>query len=215
MTVISATNAVIRRSTIFGIFTIVVRLVLAFAFIPSGLVKLMGHRFTTLGPDSPVGYFFDALYQTGLYYRFIGTAQLLAALLLLIPSTSLMGAFVYFVIVSNIFIITVSLPFSGTPVITCLMLLGTIWLMWWDYEKWRTLIPRFHLPERLTHATAMAGMGVGASAGTLVFVLLATLKISGFASLGWIGALTFLTGGAVLGLIGAFHFAHARHDEHS
>jgi uncharacterized membrane protein YphA (DoxX/SURF4 family) len=215
MSVIALTNATIRRSTVFGIFTIVVRLLLAFAFIPSGLVKLLGNRFTVLGPESPIGYFFDALYQTGVYYRFIGGAQLLAALLLLLPATATLGALVYFAIVLNIFIITISLPFSGTPVITCLMLLGCLWLIWWDFEKWRALIPGLLLPKRLAARIVLSGMIIGALAGTASFALLAALKISGFASLGWTGVLTFFTGGAVLGLIGAFHFAHGRHDNHA
>jgi hypothetical protein len=208
MTVIALTNAVIRRSAIFGIFTITVRLLLAFAFIPSGLVKLLGHRFTALGPESPVGYFFDALYQTGFYYRFIGGAQLLVAMLLLVPATATLGALAYFAIVLNIFIITISLPFSGTPVVTCLMLLGSLWLIWWDYEKWRMLIPSFQLPGRLSIREALTGTAWGALAATALFVLLAVFKISGFAALGWTGLLMFFAGGGVLGLIGAFHFGY-------
>jgi hypothetical protein len=71
------------------------------------------------------------------------------------------------------------------------------------------------LPKRLAARIVLSGMIIGALAGTASFALLAALKISGFASLGWTGVLTFFTGGAVLGLIGAFHFAHGRHDNHA
>ena len=121
-------------------FTRFTRLLLAVGFLPSGLTKLLGERFTSLSPATPIGYFFEALYQTGYYWRFLGAAQLLAALLLLIPATSTLGALIYFPIILNIFIITVSLHFTGTPVITGLMLLASIYLLCWDYDKLKQLV---------------------------------------------------------------------------
>ena len=41
------------------------RILLAAGFIPPGLQKVVGHRFTSLGVDTPVGYFFDAFFQAG------------------------------------------------------------------------------------------------------------------------------------------------------
>ena len=73
-------------------FTVFNRLMLAAAFLPSGFTKAVGNRFTVLPVTNPVGYFFDALYQTGFYYNFIGLAQLFAALLLLFPRTGTLGA---------------------------------------------------------------------------------------------------------------------------
>ncbi|HEY0738711.1 MAG TPA: hypothetical protein VGD69_27580 [Herpetosiphonaceae bacterium] len=121
-------------------FTRMTRLLLALGFLPSGLTKLAGNRFTSLSPVTPIGYFFEALYQTGDYWRFLGVAQLLAALLLLIPATTTLGALIYFPIILNIFIITVSLHFTGTPVITGLMLLASIYLLCWDYDKLKHLV---------------------------------------------------------------------------
>ena len=66
-------------------FTWVTRILLAAGFFPTGLVKLMGHRFTLLSVDNPVGAFFEAMYQTGLYWRFLGLSQMIAALLLFVP----------------------------------------------------------------------------------------------------------------------------------
>ena len=123
------TNKWLRR------FTVLTRILLALGFTPSGLTKLLGNRFTLLGPDSPVGYFFDALYKSGFYWNFIGLGQLLAAVLLLIPRTATLGALIYFPIILNIFLITVSMHFTGTPFITGLMLLGSLYLLGWDYDK--------------------------------------------------------------------------------
>lgn len=123
------TNKWLRR------FTVLTRILLALGFTPSGLTKLLGNRFTLLGPDSPVGYFFDALYKSGFYWNFIGLGQLLAAMLLLIPRTATLGALIYFPIILNIFLITISMHFTGTPFITGLMLLGSLYLLCWDYDK--------------------------------------------------------------------------------
>ncbi|MBV9789746.1 MAG: hypothetical protein JOZ51_16285 [Chloroflexi bacterium] len=135
-------------------FTRVIRLLLAVGFLPSGLTKLLGDRFTSLSTTTPIGYFFEALYQTGYYWRFLGAAQLLAALLLLIPATSTLGALVYFPIILNIFIITVSLHFTGTPVITGLMLLASIYLLCWDYDKLKHLVLPVPNASRRSHSDA-------------------------------------------------------------
>jgi hypothetical protein len=44
------------------VFTVTVRVLLALAFVPSGLVKIMGEPFTTLPISDPVGYFFCRLF---------------------------------------------------------------------------------------------------------------------------------------------------------
>ena len=121
---------------------ILTRLLLAVGFAPSGLRKVMGERFTLLGPEVPLGFLFEALYQSGFYYRFIGLAQVLAALLLLSPRTATLGAVIYFPIILNIFVITVSLNFRGTPLVTGLMLLGSVFLLCWDYPRLRSVFSR-------------------------------------------------------------------------
>lgn len=128
-------NARVRQNKWLRLFTVFTRIVLALAFLPSGLTKVMGNRFTVLGIDNPVGFFFEALYRSGFYWRFLGICQLTVALLLVIPKTATLGALAYFPLILNIFVITVSLHFTGTPVITGLMLLANIYLLCWDYEK--------------------------------------------------------------------------------
>jgi uncharacterized membrane protein YphA (DoxX/SURF4 family) len=135
-------HARVRKSKLLRIFTVFTRILLALAFLPSGLTKVMGNRFTILKTDDPVGFFFEALYRTGFYWRFLGICQLTVAALLLIPRTSFIGALAYFPLILNIFVITVSMHFTGTPIITGLMLLSNIYLLCWDYDKLKRLLSR-------------------------------------------------------------------------
>ncbi|AOS44899.1 hypothetical protein Verru16b_01968 [Lacunisphaera limnophila] len=128
-------HASARRQRWLGRLAVVTRVLLAIGFLPSGWTKIIGHRFTNLPVSNPVGFFFEALYQTGWYWNFLGAAQWLAAGLLLIPRTVTLGAVVYFPIIVNIFLITLSMHFQGTPVITGLMLLGSVFLLCWDYDR--------------------------------------------------------------------------------
>ena len=100
---------------------------------------MLGNRFALLSVDTPIGFFFEALYRTGFYWKFLGLCRFAAAMLLLIPRTATVGALVYFPLILNIFVITVSLGFSGTPFITGLMLLANIYLLCWDYDKLKRL----------------------------------------------------------------------------
>lgn len=133
-------HSFIRSKTIFTVFTWFTRLLLAIAFVPSGFKKLLGLRFTTIGIDNPIGFFFEALFRTGFYWNFLGFMQLTAAILLLIPRTAFLGAFLYFPIVVNILIIVTAMNFMGTPIIVGLMLLANLYLLFWDYPKSKIII---------------------------------------------------------------------------
>ena len=113
------------------------------AFVFASLVKIKGHRFTqmdgTVAGHNP-GYFFEMMYQSGLYWQFIGWVQLGAGLLLLTQRYALLGALVYLSIIANIFVITVSFDFGGTPVITGLMLLAGLLLLGWDWNRLRVVL---------------------------------------------------------------------------
>ena len=77
------------------------------------------------------------------FYRFIGVAQWLAAGMLLVPRTATLGAFLYLPIITNIFAITVGIGFAFglTRVITGAMLLGNIYLLFWDWDRWKDIVP--------------------------------------------------------------------------
>ncbi|MBS1545002.1 MAG: DoxX family protein [Bacteroidetes bacterium] len=116
------------------------RYLIGFAFIPSGMTKLLGNRFTSLPVSDPVGYFFEAMYRTGWYWNFLGGAQLTAALLLMTQRFASAGNLIFFPLSLNIFLITWSVGFKGTVYITGLMLMASLGLLLWDYPKWRSML---------------------------------------------------------------------------
>jgi hypothetical protein len=59
--------------------------------------------------------------------------------LLLIPSASTLGAVLFFPIILNIFLITFSLEFTGTPLVTGGMLLANLFLLCWDWHRLKPL----------------------------------------------------------------------------
>lgn len=128
-----------KRNTWCRYFAVFCRVALALGFIPSGIVKVMGERFTGLPPNHPLGHYFDALHLTGYYYTFIGIGQLTAAALLLIPKTTLLGAMLYFPIIVNICVLAYAVRFEGTR-ITTLMLLANLFLLVWDYDRLRHVL---------------------------------------------------------------------------
>lgn len=116
------------------------RYLVGFAFFPSGLIKMTGERFTRISVDDPIGYFFEALYRSGFYWNFLGTAQVLAGLLLVTQRFATLGALLFLAILSNIWIITLSLSFGGTSVITSLMMIAVLILVIWDRHKLLPLV---------------------------------------------------------------------------
>ena len=118
-----------------GRFTLMNRLLLAMAFLPTGLVKATGQRFTVLPISNPVGFFFEAMYQTGPYWGFIGLSQVAAAVLLLIPATATVGALLFFPIILSICLITWGIGFGGTVYVTTAMLVSVVYLLAWDADR--------------------------------------------------------------------------------
>jgi uncharacterized membrane protein YphA (DoxX/SURF4 family) len=136
----------LRRNKWLRWFAIFCRMALALGFIPAAIVKVTGQRFTGLPSNNPLGHYFDALLLTGFYYTFIGATQLIAALLLLIPRTALLGAIFYFPIILNIFVLTHATRFDGTRIVT-LMLLANLFLLVWDYDRLKYALPFHQLSE--------------------------------------------------------------------
>jgi uncharacterized membrane protein YphA (DoxX/SURF4 family) len=141
-------HAAARRIAPLYRLAIISRLLLALAFIPTGMVKVLGQRFTVLGTDHPVGAFFEAMYQTGLYWNFLGWGQVVSGILILIPVTTTLGAVMFFPIILNITVLTWAIQFQGTVYVTLLMLLANTFLLCWDYDRWRSILfAPAHLPR--------------------------------------------------------------------
>lgn len=124
-----------------------IRILLAVAFMLGALEKIWGDRFKVPGVtffDYDLKLFFEAMYRTGLYWRFLGWAQFVAGVLLLIPRTALLGALLYMSIITNIVFITYSMDFRGIAFLTTLMWVGCLMLLVWDCKR---LIPIVY-PER-------------------------------------------------------------------
>ncbi len=112
------------------------------------MVKLMDERFASgLHAKHPMGHYLEALHQTGYYYTFIGVAQLAAAILLLVPRTATLGAFLYFPIILNITVLTYATRFDGSLFTAPLMTLANLYILGWNYEKWKYILPFNRLPN--------------------------------------------------------------------
>ena len=131
----------VRSNNWLGYFTVFVRVLLAYAFIFAGFVKVNGERFTSLSNNHPMGQYLEALFHTGYYYTFIGVAQMLAGLLLLIPRTALLGALLYFPIILNICILSFAVRFDGSVLTSPLMVLANLYLFGWDYHRLKYILP--------------------------------------------------------------------------
>jgi hypothetical protein len=183
------------------LFTAFVRCLLAVGFIPPSIPKIMHRPFTMLPETDPVGAYFHALYYTGFYYEFIGWSQIIAAILLLIPRTSHIGALMFMPIILNIAVLTSSVGFSGTWLLTIFMSLAGLWLFCWEYDRLKPILfqTRSAKPRKFSYqfvaipvffavgGCAMGGLwkliGLGAFSNYLTISLMLTVigLIFGFA----------------------------------
>ena len=145
------TRQVLKQSLLVSLAVIYTRYLVGGAFVFASLIKIKGHRFTqAAGGEAAVhspAFFFEMMYQSGLYWQFIGVAQCLAGLLLLTQRYAVLGALLFVAIMANIFVITISYDFAGTPVITGLMLLAGLLLLAWDWNQLRVIVGRPARPE--------------------------------------------------------------------
>lgn len=106
------------------------------------MVKIIGERFASgLSANHPMGHYLEALHYTGFYYTFIGVVQIAAAIMLLIPRTVALGAFLYFPVILNICILTYAVRFDGSLFTAPLMVLANLYILGWHYEKWKYILP--------------------------------------------------------------------------
>ncbi|MEM7052023.1 MAG: DoxX family protein [Acidobacteriota bacterium] len=199
----------LRSSAFLYRFALFTRVLLAAGFLPTGLVKVLGERFTQIAPDSPIGAFFEAMFQTGLYWRFLGFSQMLAGALLLLPRWAHLGAAAFLPIMVNIFVITVALGFRGTPVVTGLMLLAVLFLCAWDYHRFRPLLRQGPPLEGIVEHRLAPFERFGFSVFAASF-LAAFASTRGFVPLSWVGPAMVLGGLAGLTTAGYFFITRWR-----
>lgn len=140
------------------LFTIYLRYLIGGTFVFASIIKIEGGRFTgESGENVPIDeawHFFETLYRSGLYWKFLGLSQLVAGALLMTQKFSKLGALVFLPISINIFVITLSYDFNYTPVITAGLVLANIYLLLWDWNTFKVLFglnPGQESNNRLEH----------------------------------------------------------------
>ena len=186
------------------LFIIYLRYLIGGAFVFAAIVKIKGERFTTYdGTDTPLNspfHLFETLYQSGLYWKFLGIGQVVAGFLLMTQRYAKLGALMFLPIISNIFVITVSYDFKGTPVITGLMLLANVLLVLWDWDELKIL---FNLTPILENKNTWMKDKIWEITGLALFLFDASYRFftTGYNIFLWFGicCLIALTG-LILGL---------------
>jgi hypothetical protein len=196
----------ITRRRFLQLFTAFVRVLLAVGFIPPSLKKIMGQPFTSLPDSNPVGAYFSALYNTGFYYEFIGWSQMIAAVLLLIPRTAHIGALMFLPIIVNIAVLTSSVGFKGTWVITILMSLAAAWLTVWEYDRLKPIVyfTRSERPRKFPYQLALMPIGF-AIGGAAIGAAWHLIGLGNFPNYLFISSILML-GGAIFGVLVAVHY---------
>jgi len=113
---------------------------LGLIFFSSGMAKLFYlHKFP--GLIGPV-WLEDVLskHNLGLFARFIAYSQVSMGFLLLTFRFRTIGAIMLLPMLLNIFLITVSQNWVGTPYLIAIFLVLNLWLLWFDHKKLLPLI---------------------------------------------------------------------------
>lgn len=112
------------------------RILIGFAFLPSGLKKLLDQPFTDPHNTGRFHEFLHAFHATGWFYQFVGTVQLVAATLLITQRFATVGAFLAMPVITTITMFCWSTGVVPTAIVATLMCLGTAGLLVWDLPRW-------------------------------------------------------------------------------
>jgi hypothetical protein len=132
-----------KQLSFLQVFTIYLRYLIGAGFVIAafGMGKFSGQQLLISNQGAPIEtleplqQFFRVMATSGLYWQFIGLTQVIGGGLLMTQRYAKLGAVIFFALILNIFVITVSYSFKGTPVITGLMLLATTFLLLWDLNS--------------------------------------------------------------------------------
>ncbi|MEZ4772645.1 MAG: hypothetical protein R3D00_05625 [Bacteroidia bacterium] len=194
----------LRHSLLPQLFTIYLRYLIGGAFVFASLIKIKGGRFTgESGEDMPIDtawHFFETLYRSGLYWKFIGLGQLIAGGLLMTQKFSKLGAVIFMPIVLNIFIITLSYDFHNTPIITGGLVLANVYLLIWDWPVFKLF---FGLAPEISNENRLENQPDWIITGIVLFLFTAAYRffIDSYNVVFWlvVCGLTALTG-LIIGL---------------
>ena len=178
----------LKQRKILQILTIFLRYLLGAAFVHASIFKIVGIRFTPKSgekaPIASLAHFLEAMYQSGIYWYFIGWGQLLAGFLVMSQIFSTLGAVTFFPIMLNIFIITIKFEHPTIFLITSLMLLANFYLLLWDWNKLKFVVlpePNFYSENNAEFLRRKVWVYVGVLFFLiLVFLRMVKLKSSGY-----------------------------------
>ena len=119
---------------------VLIRIFLGLIFFTAGMSKLYADN-AFPGVIGPV-WLEERLaeHQLGMYARFIAGSQVVAGLLLFTQRFATLGAILNFPIILNIFMVTVSMKWQGTPYINFFLLSLNAWLLAYDYPKLKFIL---------------------------------------------------------------------------
>lgn len=169
-------------------FIIGIRVFLGLIFFTSGMAKIyyqQGSGFP--GLIGPV-WLEERLVQYGLdvFARFVAYSQVVVGLLLLTQRFATLGAVMLFPIILNIFVVTVSLQWRGTPYVNFVLLSLNAILLAYDFHKLKFLISEdsdslktFKIERNYPKIDGLWLAGIG-----LILISTFTVKLSAFLSYG-------------------------------
>lgn len=170
----------LRQFGFLQIFTIYLRYLIGGAFVVAafGMGKFNNQELLISRPGTPIEQlqpieqFFRVMATSGLYWQFIGWSQVIAGILLMTQRFAKAGAALFFGMILNIFIITISYKFKGTPVVTGLMLLAATYLIIWDFDSFQYMF-RKPVPNPVNAQTLrIADRPYWTIVGVLMFMLI-------------------------------------------
>lgn len=149
------------------------RFLIAFAFVPAALKKILDQPFTDPANHGPFHDFLHALHGTGWFYQVVGTLQLVAATLLFTQRFATVGALIALPILTAITVFCWSTHVVPTAIVATLMWLGTVGLLVWDFHKWRGLVANDRQVHeiRIAPPTAVIDLQLWARCGLAILVL--------------------------------------------
>lgn len=112
-----------------------IRFLLGFIFLTTSMNKLTNAQFVIISIFPMSLEAIVAPYGLGLWGRFVAWAQLVIGLLLLSQRFGTLGAIMLVPMLANIFFVTVSLEFIGTPYLVAFLLMLNLILLAAEYSK--------------------------------------------------------------------------------
>lgn len=152
----------LKKQIVFQVFTVYLRYLIGGAFVIAafGMGKVNGNVNLLQSADNPIEQlqpmqqFFRVMSDSGLYWMFIGWSQIITGALLMTQRLARLGALLFFGLALNIFMITISYGFQGTPIVTGLMLLAAIYLLIWDLSAFMPIINQSFIHKPVSLALA-------------------------------------------------------------